>query len=389
MYNKIVERWRKTLIKTYKVRLEPNNVQNTRMLKSAGTARWVYNWVLAKQKENYELGNKFIQDGILRKELTQLKKSEEFSWLFEVSNDVAKQAVKDACNSYKRFFKKQANFPKFKSRKKSKPSFYNDTFKLKVDRDYVTLAKIGKVKISEKSRVPYGEVVYYNPRITFDGLNWYLSVGVESNEFQSDADLTDKSLGIDLGIKDLAILSNGKVYPNINRTQKVKKLKKKLRRMQRQVSRKYQMNKDGDKFVKTKNVTKLETKIKKQYIKLTNIRTNYRQQITTEIVKTKPSRIVVEDLNVKGMMKNKHLSKAIGEQSFYAFIETLRYKCEELGIEFVKANRWFPSSKTCSSCGNVKKDLKLTERIYECDCCGKSIDRDLNASINLARYTFI
>ena len=296
MYNKIVERWRKTLIKTYKVRLEPNNVQNTRMLKSAGTARWVYNWVLAKQKENYELGNKFIQDGILRKELTQLKKSEEFSWLFEVSNDVAKQAVKDACNSYKRFFKKQANFPKFKSRKKSKPSFYNDTFKLKVDRDYVTLAKIGKVKISEKSRVPYGEVVYYNPRITFDGLNWYLSVGVESNEFQSDADLTDKSLGIDLGIKDLAILSNGKVYPNINRTQKVKKLKKKLRRMQRQVSRKYQMNKDGDKFVKTKNVTKLETKIKKQYIKLTNIRTNYRQQITTEIVKTKPSRIVVEDL---------------------------------------------------------------------------------------------
>ena len=387
MYNKIVERGRKTLIKTYKVRLEPNNVQNTKMFKSAGTARWVYNWVLARQKENYESGNNFTQDGILRKELTQLKKSEEFSWLFEVSNDVAKQAVKDACNSYKRFFKKQANFPKFKSRKKSKPSFYNDTFKLKVDRDYVTLAKIGKVKISEKSRVPYGEVVYYNPRITFDGLNWHLSVGVESNEFQSDADLTDKSLGIDLGIKDLAILSNGKVYPNINRTQKVKKLKKKLRRMQRQVSRKYQMNKDGDKFVKTKNVTKLETKIKKQYIKLTNIRTNYGQQITTEIVRTKPSRIVVEDLNVRGMMKNRHLSKAIAEQSFSAFTELLKYKCEAQGIEFVKADRWFPSSKTCSGCGNIKKELKLSDRSYNCDCCGKSIDRDLNASINLARYS--
>ena len=369
--------------------MEPNNAQNTRMFKSAGTSRWVYNWVLARQKESYELGNKFIQDGVLRKELTQLKKSEEFSWLFEVSNDVAKQAVKDACNSYKRFFKKQAKFPKFKSKKKSKPSFYNDTFKLKVDRDYVTLAKIGRVKISEKYRIPFGEVVYYNPRITFDGLNWFLSVGVESNEFQSDAGLTDELLGIDLGIKDLAILSNGKVYPNINRTQKVKKLMKKLRRMQRQVSRKYQMNKGGDKFVKTKNVTKLETKIKKQYIKLTNIRTNYVQQITTEIVRAKPSRIVVEDLNVKGMMKNKHLSKAIGEQSFYAFIETLRYKCEELGVEFVRANRWFPSSKTCSSCGNVKKDLKLKERIYECDCCGKSIDRDLNASINLAKYKFI
>lgn len=376
------------MIKTYKVRLKPNNVQNTKMFKSAGTARWAYNWVLARQKENYEFGHKFIQDGILRKELTQLKKSEEFTWLFEVSNNITKQAVKDACNAYKRFFKKQSKFPKFKSRKKSKPSFYNDSMKLKVNNTHVHLEKIGKVKLSEKSRIPYGDVVYYNPRITFDGVNWFLSVGVEINEFQGTANLTDELLGIDLGIKDLAIVSNGSVYPNINRTPKVRKLKKQLRRMQRQVSRKYQMNKDGDKFVKTKNIAKLETKIKKQHINLTNIRTNYRQQITTEVVKTKPSRIVVEDLNVKGMLKNKHLSKAIAEQSFYAFVETLRYKCEELGIEFVKANRWFPSSKTCSSCGSVKKDLKLTERIYECDCCGKSIDRDLNASINLARYTF-
>ena len=355
------------------------------MFQSAGTARWAYNWVLAKQEENYKLGNKFVQDGILRKELTQLKKTEELSWLSSISVDVPKQAIKDACNAYKRFFKKQAKFPKFKSRKKSKPSFYNDSVSIGVTNSYVKLSKIGRVKLSEKSRIPYGEVTYYNPRVTFDGIHWYLSVGVETTVFQQEA--TGESLGIDLGIKDLAIVSNGTVYGNINKTPKVKKLKKQLRRMQRQVSRKYEMNKDGDKFVKTKNISKLETKIKKQYIKLTNIRTDYRQKVTTEIVRTKPSRIVVEDLNVKGMMKNKHLSKAIAEQGFFAFTETLRYKCEAQGIEFVKADRWYPSSKTCSECGNIKKDLKLKDRIYNCECCGKSIDRDLNASINLARYS--
>ena len=372
------------MIKTYKVRLEPNNKQNTKMFQSAGTARWTYNWVLAKQQENYKAGNKFIQDGVLRKELTQLKKTDEFSWLANVSSKVPDQAVKDACNAYKSFFNKQSRYPKFKSRKKSKPSFYNRGDQLRIASTYARLEKIGNVKLSEKAKIPYGDVTYYNPRVTFDGVHWYLSVGVETIVFQQET--TEESLGIDLGLKDLAIVSNGKVYPNINKTPKVKKLKKKLRRMQRQVSRKYLMNKDGDKFVKTKNISKLETKIKKQYIKLTNVRTNYRQKVTTEIVKTKPSRIVVEDLNVTGMLKNKHLAKFIAEQSFYAFTETLRYKCEAQGIEFVKADRWFPSSKACSECGNIKKDLKLKDRIYNCECCGKSINRDLNASINLARY---
>ena len=355
------------------------------MFQSAGTARWAYNWVLDKQQENYKAGNKFIQDGTLRKELTQLKKTEELSWLSSVSVDVPKQAIKDACNAYKRFFKKQANFPKFKSRKKSKPSFYNDSVSIGVTNSYVKLSKIGRVKLSEKAKIPYGDVTYYNPRVTFDGLHWYLSVGAETTIFQQEA--TGEYLGIDLGIKDLASVSNGKVYPNINKTPKVKKLKKQLKRMQRQVSRKYEMNKDGDKFVKTKNISKLETKIKKQYIKLTNIRNDYRQKVTTEIVRTKPSRIVVEDLNVSGMMKNRHLSKAIAAQSFFSFTETLRYKCEAQGIEFVKADRWFPSSKACSECGNIKKDLRLKDRSYNCECCGKSIDRDLNASINLARYS--
>ena len=355
------------------------------MSQFAGAARWAYNWAINKQQENYKSGNKFIQDGTLRKELTQLKKTEEFSWLQDISCKVPSIAVKDACVAYKNFFNNQASFPRFKSRKRSVPSFYNPSDKIRVKKASVLLAKIGYVKLSEKGRIPYGDVAYYNPRVTFDGVHWYLSVGVDTAVLQEE--LTGESLGIDLGIKDLAIVSNGKVYGNINKTQKVKKLSKKLKRMQRQVSRKYEMNKDGDKFVKTKNISKLETKIKKQYIKLTSIRTNYRQKVTTEIVKTKPSRIVVEDLNVKGMMKNRHLSKAISEQSFYAFTETLRYKCEAQGIEFVKADRWFPSSKTCSECGNSKKDLKLKDRTYNCDCCGKSIDRDLNASINLARYS--
>lgn len=375
------------MIKTYKVRLEPNNLQNTKMFQSAGTARWAYNWVLAKQKENYKLGNKFIQDGIIRKELTQLKKTDDFKWLFDVSNNIPKQSVKDACNAYKRFFKKQEKFPKYKSRKSSKPAFYNDPIKLKVSNTHVHLEKIGNVKFSEKSRIPYGSVTYYNPRVTFDGINWYLSVGVETNVCQEQENLTGESLGIDLGLKYLAVVSNGSVYPNINKTPNLKKQKKQLRRMKRQVSRKYQMNKDGDKFIKTKNISKLEKKIKKKYIKLTRIKTDYRQKITTEIVKTKPSRIVVEDLNVIGMLKNKNLSKAIADQSFYDFVETLKYKCEEFGIDFVRADRWFPSSKICSNCGNVKKALKLKDRIYNCNCCGKSIDRDLNASINLANYS--
>lgn len=213
----------------------------------------------------------------------------------------------------------------------------------------------------------------------------YLTVGIEQEEIEEE--LTDISLGIDLGVQNLAICSDGKVYKNINKTKTVRKIEKRLKRLQRKVSNKYEMNKNKEKgeFVKTKNIIKLEKKIQHTHRRLNNIRNNYLHQTTTSIVKTKPYRIVVEDLNVQAMMKNKHLADSIRKQCFYEFERQLEYKCKIRGIEFVKADRFYPSSKTCSHCGKIKKDLKLSDRIYRCDC-GFVMDRDLNASINLSKY---
>ena len=373
------------MIKGFKVRLEPNNKQNTILFKCAGTSRFIYNWTLAKQEENYKNGAKFINDGILRKELTQLKKGE-LHWLNEVSNNVAKQSVKDACDAYKRFFKGQAKHPRFKSKKKSTPSFYNDVLKIKFNETHVRLEKIGWIKLSEYNRIPFGDdIKYMNPRITHDGLNWYISVNIEVENIKPI--LSNASIGIDLGIKDLAIVSNiDKPFKNINKTHKVKKIKKRMRKLQRQISRKYEMNRSGKKYIKTNNIIKLEYKYNKLQKHLNFIREDYIQKVTTKIVKTKPSRVVMEDLNVNGMMKNRHLSKAIQEQCLYRFITIMKYKCEKYGIEFIQADRWYPSSKTCSCCGNIKAKLSLSEREYICDKCGLKIDRDKNASINLSRY---
>ena len=371
------------MITSMKVRLEPNNKQISRLFQCSGTARFIYNWTLARQEENYKNGGKFISDNDLRKEITQLKKTEQYQWLNSISNNVAKQAVKDGCEAYKKYFKKLADKPKFKSRKKSKPSFYNDTEKIKFSSTHVQLEKLGKVKLSEYNRIPTG-VKYSNPRVSFSGVHWYISVGIES--IQEPVELTGESIGIDIGIKDLAICSNGETYKNINKTKKVKKLEKKMRRLQRKVSNKYLLNKKGGSYVKTSNIVKLEKNIIKLHKSLDNIRTDYRHKITTEIVKTKPSRIVMETLNVKGMMKNKHLSKAIAKQGFFEFKTMIQYKAEKYGIEFVEADKWYPSSKTCSACGHVKTKLSLSEREFICERCGTVIDRDKNASINLSRY---
>ncbi|MEW8955849.1 RNA-guided endonuclease InsQ/TnpB family protein, partial [Clostridium sp.] len=308
----------------------------------------------------------------------------------EVSNNVAKQAVKDACNSYKKFFKGLTDKPRFKSEKRSKPSFYNDTSKLKVKENIVLIEKVGWIKTSEQ--IPMN-VKYTNPRISFDGKFWYISIGIEKEEPITKN--TDISIGVDLGIKNLAIVSNiDKPFKNINKTKEVKRLKNKLRRKQKQVSKKYekskiQIGKEGEnryKFTKTNNIKKLERELKLIQRRLSNIRLNHIHQTTSVIVRTKPCRIVVEDLNVKGMLKNKHLSKAIQEQCFHKFISILKYKSKFNGIEFVKADMFYPSSKTCSCCGTIKKDLKLKDRVFICTSCNQKIDRDKNASINLSRY---
>ncbi len=370
------------MILSKKTRIIPTKEQEQQLWKSAGTARFIYNWTLAKQEENYKNGGKFISDNDLRKEVTTMKQTEEFKWLNEVSNNIAKQAVKDACNAYVRFFKCESKKPKFKSKRKSKPSFYNDNIKLKVKPKQVLIEKVGWVKTSEQ--IPM-DVKYTNPRVSFDGKYWYISVGIEKEK--PKVELTEEIIGIDVGVKNLATCSNEMTYENINRTEAVKKLEKKLHRLQRKLSKKYELNKEGRKFVKTSNIEKLEKRIRLLHRKLSNIRNNHLHQATTKIVKAKPSRLVVETLNIKDMMKNKHLSKAIQQQGLYEFKRQLKYKCEFYGIEFIEADKWYPSSKMCSECGHIKQKLSLSERTYICEECGAVIDRDFNASVNLSRYS--
>jgi len=386
------------MIKTVKVMLIPNNKQNTKLFQYAGTARFAYNWTLAREQENYKNGGKFISDGDLRKEFTILKHTEEYAWLNGVSNNVTKQAIKDACEAYKRFFKGQSKFPKFKSRKKSKPSFFQDPLKIKFTDTHVKVEgfaiskkaskqKLNRIRLAEHNRIPT-DCKYYNPRITFDGINWWISVGIDSVGIDTEEckyQLNNEGIGIDLGIKDLAICSDSTVYKNINKSQTVKKLEKQKCRLQRSISRSYEMNKRKGKYCKTNNVIKKEKLLLKVNHRLTNIRQNYIQQTTSEIVNRKPMFICIEDLNVKGMMKNSHLAKAVQQQCFYEFRKKLEYKCKDKGIPLIIADRWFPSSKLCSCCGRIKKVLKLSDRIYRCDC-GNVIDRDLQASINLKAY---
>jgi len=376
------------IIRAFKIRLHPTKKQEQLLFQSAGTSRFIYNWTLARQIENYNSGGKFISNNNLRKEITILKKTD-LSWLNQVSNNVAKQAVKDACEAYVKFFKGKNGFPNFKSKKNSKKSFYNDNTKLKVKTEQVLLEKVGYIKTSEQ--IPIG-VNYTNPRISFDNKYWYISVGVDQPPIVQKLN-KELTIGIDVGIKDLAICSNGMTFKNINKSKKVKKINKRLKGLQKQVSRKYDKNKikkGGEncyQFKKTKNITKLEKQIKLVYRKLAMIRNNHLHQATNKIVKAKPSKVVMETLNIKGMMKNKHLSKAIATQRLSEFKRQMQYKCEFNGIEFVEADKWFPSSKTCSECGHIKKALKLSERVYICEECGCVIDRDLNASINLSRYS--
>ena len=381
------------MIKTIQVMLMPNNKQKTKLFQYASTARFAYNWSLSREQENYKSGGKFILDGDLRKEFTQLKKTEEYSWLNKISNDVMKQSIKDACNAYKRFFKGYSKFPKFKSRKRSTPSFYQDNVKIKFTDTHVKVEgfatsrkknkqKLNWIRLAEHNRVPT-DCKYSNPRIKYDGLNWWITVGIECEDSLNIP--FNKGIGIDLGIKDLAICSDGNTYKNINKTQKVKKLEKQKRRLQRSVSRSYEKNKKGGSYCKTKNVIKKEELLLKLNHRLTHIRQNYLHQVTSEIIKREPSFICIEDLNVSGMMKNRHLSKAVQQQCFYEFRRQIEYKSDWNNISIIIADRFFPSSKLCSCCGVIKKDLKLSDRIYKCEC-GNVIDRDFQAALNLKQY---
>jgi len=413
--------------KAVKVMMIPNNWQRTRLFQYAGTARFAYNWALNKEMESLESGKGFISERDLRKEFTQLKKEEKYAWLNNVSNDVPKQAIKDLVAAYIRYFnlRKKSNYipytkkqiehakrigkelteydkkhhPKFKCKKNiSDCGFYNDTEKLVVTENKVRISALFKngkrkrqeiksmIKLAEKGRIPT-DCKYKNPRITYDGLNWWISVVIEVEKTNLQYKAERKGIGLDLGVKDLAILSDRKKYSNINKTRKIIQSEKRKRRLKRSISRKYEKNKKGESYQKTKNIEKSEKKLLRIEKRLTNIRHEYREQVVEDIINRKPEFICIEDLNIKGMMKNKHLSKAIQNQGLGELVQIIEYKTEKYNIPLVVADRWFCSSKRCNCCGNNKDNLKLSDRIYRCDECGYIDDRDINAAKNLYLVT--
>ena len=380
------------MFRAMKIRLLPTAEQEVLFRKSAGTARWAYNYFLSENKRTYEETGKGISEGAIRKHINNVLKKTTHRWLDEVSSNVMKQAVKDANIALQRFFKKVSDYPKYKSRHRSKLSFYVNYESLKRISGGFQGEKLGKVKTA--CPLPKIKGKYSNPRIIYDGRNWFLSVGYEVAT--EKVELTGESIGIDLGVKELAVVSTGKVYGNINKTQRVRQLKKRMRRQQRRLSRKLEGNILKRNALQRpvwkrplrecRNIERQSRHLRWTHKRLTDIRNNHLHQTTSEIVKTKPSRIVMEDLNVRGMMSNRHLSQAISEQKFYEFKRQIKYKCERYGIEFVEVDRFYASSKTCSHCGHVKTDLKLSDRIFRCPTCGLEVDRDLNAAKNLANY---
>ena len=376
------------MLKSIKIRLIPTKEQEKLMFKSVDVARFTYNWGLAKWKEQYELGEKPNVTNLKKLFNNSVKKDEAYKWLYEVSGQITAQAFRDLNIAFRNFFNGISDYPKFKTKRKSTKSFYVRHDAIKFEDGMVNIEKIGKVKFKTNYEIPKLSK-YTNPRCKFDGKYWYLTFGFEQDENQVKLN-KDLSVGIDLGIKDLAVINVlDKPIKNINKTRKMKLLYKRLKRLQRKLSRKYEANNSGNNYIKTQNIIKLENKLRILHRKIANIRNNHIHQATNKIIKLYPYRIVMEDLNIKGMMKNRHLSKAISRQGFYEFIRQIKYKCEFNGIKFIQADRFFPSSKKCSCCGEIHHKLKLKDRTYICPNCNFKIDRDKNASINLANYKLV
>lgn len=393
------------IYRSVKIRLLPTKEQEVLFWKSSGVARWSYNYFLS---ESYRVYQEWLEDNSKPKHISEMEvrkyintvlKKTTHTWLAEVGSNVMKQGVKDANIALQNFFKLNKGYPKFKSKKRSKPSFYVNYESLRRTPNGFRGERLGYVRTKESLPKIGKNQKYRSPRISFDGRFWYLSVSFEVGRI--DTKLSDNRFGIDLGIKVLAVVSNQdgtviKKYYNINKTREVVRLERKLKREQRKFSRKILINtshcddKNRPKYKKEldlcKNIQRQKHIIQVLYRKLSNIRTNYIHQVTTEIVKNKPSRIVLEDLNIRGLMKNKHLSKYVFDSKWYEFRRQIEYKAGLYGIEVVIADRFYPSSKTCHICGNVKRELTLSDRIYKCSECGLEIDRDVNASINLANY---
>ena len=375
------------MLKSFKTEIDPTVEQKIKINKTIGTCRYVYNFYLSHNKTLHDNGEKFMSGKSFSVWLNNeyLPKNPDKLWIKEVSSKSVKHSIENGCVAFTRFFKHQSAFPKFKKKGKSDVKMYfvkNNPKDCRCERHRINIPSLGWVRIKEKGYIPTTKDGYVikSGHVSIKADRYYVSVLVEIVD-KKISNSSNEGIGIDLGLKDFAIVSNGKTYKNINKSARIKKLEKKLRREQRCLSRKYENLKKGGSTQRA-NIQKQKLKVQKLHHKIDNIRTDYINKTIAEIVKTKPSYITIENLNVSGMMKNRHLSKAVTSQKFYEFRTTLKAKCDENGIELRVVDRWYPSSKICHCCGAVKKDLKLSDRIYRCDC-GYVEDRDFNAALNL------
>ena len=375
------------LLKSFKTEINPTEEQKVKIRKTIGTCRYIYNFYLAHNKELHDNGEKFKSGKSFSVWLNNeyLPQNPDKLWIKEVSSKSVKHSIENGCVAFTRFFKHQSAFPNFKRKGKSDVKMYfvkNNPKDCRCERHRINIPSLGWVRMKEKGYFPTTKDGYVikSGHVSIKADRYYVSVLIEipNNKIANNS---NKGIGIDLGLKDFAIVSNGKTYKNINRSTRIKKLEKQLIREQRSLSRKYENLKKGESTQRA-NIQKQRLKVQKLHHKMDNIRTDYINKTIAEIVKTKPSYITIEDLNVKGMMKNRCLSKAVASQKFYEFRTRLKAKCDENGIELRVADRFYPSSKTCHHCGSVRKNLKLSDRIYRCEC-GYVADRDFNAALNL------
>ena len=377
----------KRLLKSFKTEINPTEEQKARIRKTIGTCRYVYNFYLGHNKSLHDNGEKFMTGKSFSLWLNNeyIPDNPDKTWIREVYSKAVKKSIEDGCTAFTRFFKHQSDFPKFKKKGKSDVKMYfvrNNPKDCQCERHRLKIPTLGWIRIKEKGYIPTTKDGYMirSGTVSVKAGRFYVSVLVEIPDVNINNNLNE-GIGIDLGLKDFAIISNGKTYRNINKSAGLKKLEKQLIREQRSLSRKYESLKKGESTQRA-NIQKQKLKVQKLHHKMDNIRTDYINKTIAEIVKTKPSYITIEDLNVKGMMKNRCLSKAVASQKFYEFRKRLKAKCDEKGIELRVADRFYPSSKTCHHCGSIRKNLKLSDRIYRCEC-GYVADRDLNAALNL------
>ena len=375
------------MLKSFKTEINPTEEQKARIRRTIGTCRYVYNFYLGHNKALHDNGEKFMTGKSFSLWLNNeyIPDNPDKTWIREVYSKAVKKSIEDGCTAFTRFFKHQSDFPKFKKKGKSDVKMYfvrNNPKDCQCERHRLKIPTLGWIRIKEKGYIPTTKDGYMirSGTVSVKAGRFYVSVLVEIPDVNIDNN-SNEGIGIDLGLKDLAIVSNGKTYRNINKSAGLKKLEKQLIREQRSLSRKYENLKKGESTQRA-NIQKQRLKVQKLHHKMDNIRTDYINKTIAEIVKTKPSYITIEDLNVKGMMKNRCLSKAVASQKFYEFRTRLKAKCDENGIELRVADRFYPSSKTCHHCGSVRKNLKLSDRIYRCEC-GYVADRDLNAALNL------